>query len=425
MTNATTFVIGAGVVGIATAWALHRRGVAVTVVEAQPGPGLGASAANGFLLHPSLVEPWNSPGILPVLWRSLGREDSAVLLRARALPSLLGWGVRFVRDSSPSRFESNALRNVRLAVYSLRCMREIDADTGIDYAQLQRGTLTIFRDEEGCRRAREWYAKLEAAGLAFQWLTREGVVAMEPALAAISAELVGGVHAPGDESGDSLAFCEQLARVLAQRGVHVEFGRRVAGLSMVDARGVAVRFADGEVRRAERVVVASGVGSPALLKTIGLSLPVRPAKGYSMTLPRDDDGDAPWMPTIDASLHIAVNPVDRTRIRVAGSAEFVGFDRTVNAARVANLRRVLQRTFPAYAARIAGADARPWTELRPMSADGVPIVGATRHPGVYVNTGHGHIGWTVAAGSAALLADLVVGRSAEICAGDYSPARFD
>jgi D-amino-acid dehydrogenase len=412
-------VIGAGVVGLASAWFLHRLGAEVTVLEREAAPGLGTSFANGALLHPSLVDPWNSPGVLGFLLRNLGRDDSPMLLRPHALPSLLGWGLRFVRESRPARFERNTLRNLVLARHSLAQMAVLREEAGLRYHEYFRGSLSIFRDEAAARAA---HRAAQERGIACEWLGPEGLVEAEPMLADVAPQLAGGLRFPGDEGGDAHAFCGALAAVLVGRGVRLETGCAVSGFESAGSRLRAVLA--GERRfDADVVVLCAGVWSPVLARQLRLKLPVRPAKGYSITLPLPPER-APRLPVVDHGLHAAVVPVAGDCLRVAGTAEFTGMDTSISPARVANLRRLLGRVYPRIAAHVDASAIRPWAGLRPMCADGVPLIGPTHWDNVFVNTGHGHLGWTLAAGSGQLLGDLVLGREPSVPAGDYAVDRF-
>lgn len=412
-------VIGAGLIGLASAYCLQRQGAQVTVLEREAGPGQGTSFANGALLHPSLVDPWNAPGVLGLLLRNLGRDDSPMLLRARALPSLMGWGLRFVRESSPRRFARNTQRNLELARHSLAQMAKLREDTGLQYHQYCRGSLSIYRDEAAAAAAR---TAAQGHGMPFEWLDRDGLVAAEPMLADVAPQLAGGMHFREDEGGDAHVFCNALADVLRQRGVAIELGCAATGFDTAGANVHAVLAADRRFD-ADAVVLCAGVWSTALARRLQLRLPVRPAKGYSITLPVGA-GPAPRLPVVDHGLHAAVVPVGTDRLRVAGTAEFTGMNLSISPARVANLESLLRRIYPALAARTGAADIRAWAGLRPMSADGVPLIGGTHWENLFVNTGHGHLGWTLAAGSGQLVADIVAGRTGSIDARDYAPDRF-
>lgn len=411
-------VIGAGVIGLASAYFLQRRGVAVTVLERNAQPGRGTSFANGALLHPSLVDPWNSPGVLGQLLRHLGRDDSPMLLRARALPSLAGWGLRFVSESRPDRFERNTRHNLALARHSMAQLAVLRADTQLVYGAYSRGSLSVYRNAEALAAGR---AAAERHGLRHTPMDRDGLVGAEPMLATVAGQLAGGLHFHEDEGGDAHAFCGALTEVLRARGATVELGCDVTGF---DTGGGAVRRVRAGDRAfdADVLVLCAGVWSPQVARPLRLRLPVRPAKGYSITVPTAG-GPAPRLPVVDHALHAAVVPVGTDQLRVAGTAEFTGMDLTVPPARVANLHRLLQQLYPTLSARVPAALVQAWSGLRPMCPDGVPLIGRTHWPNVFVNTGHGHLGWTLAAGSGELLASLVTGASTGLEPMPYSPAR--
>lgn len=412
-------VIGAGLIGLASAYYLQRQGAQVTVLEREAGPGQGTSLANGALLHPSLVEPWNAPGVLGFLLRNLGRDDSPMLLRARALPSLVGWGLRFVRESNPARFARNTQRNLALARQSLAQMAILRDDTGLRYQQYSRGSLSVYRDERSLASAR---AAAEGHGIPFVGLDRDGLVRAEPMLAEVAPYLVGGMHFGEDEGGDAHAFCNALADVLRKRGAAVEMGCAVTGFDTAGAHVHAVLASDRRFE-ADHVVLCAGVWSTALARRLQLRLPVRPAKGYSITIPLAA-GQAPCIPVVDHQLHAAVVPLGADRLRVAGTAEFAGMDVSISPARVANLQALLRRVYPSLSAKTSAASISAWAGLRPMSVDGVPLIGGTHWENLFVNTGHGHLGWTLAAGSGQLVSDIVFGHASPVDAREYSPIRF-
>ena len=424
-------VVGAGLAGLCAARSLLDAGAGeITVFDRRAGPGLETSHANGALLHPSAVEPWNSPGILRFLLTNLGNEASPVLLRLRALPSLLGWGRRFVRESSPERFRAHTLANVKLALHSVRLMQAL-RDEGIEYGFARHGTLVTHRDAAAFAKAREWTAWLAGHGVASRVLSRDEAVALEPALAPAARALVGAVHSIGDESGDAYRFCLALAARLATRGASFRWGcpvralhgdgRRVTGITGITG----ITLDDGSEEPFDAVVLAAAWWSVALAAPLGLALPIRPVKGYSITLPLPEGVSHPRTPLVASDLHIALVPlVAEARLRVAGTAEFCGEDRRIDPARIGNLLRQVQQVYPQFAEHVAQAPRQDWTGLRPMCADGKPLIGPTRVKGLFLNTGHGQLGWTTGAGSGDLLASLVTGRAAAIDAAPFLPSRF-
>jgi D-amino-acid dehydrogenase len=413
-------VIGSGLIGVTSAYVLRRRGHEVTVIDRQEGPGRETSFANGALLTPSMPEPWNAPGCWRVLLSSLGRSDAPMQLRWRSLPGLMGWGVGFLRNSRAAAFERNALTNLRLALYSIEIMKSLRQQTHVEYGCAARGTLRIFRDHQTLDDAFAAAQRLALEGLQFKRLSQRETVACEPGLQPIADQLAGALHYDADETGDAHRFCEALASCAREQGVEFRSGTTVASLQMHAGRitGVACgrdRFV------ADRYIVAAGSHSAPLLRRIGIQLPVRPAKGYSITFERPPREASLRIPVIDHHLHAVVVPLDGA-IRVAGTAEFAGYDLTLPPVRILNLLKLLQRVLPE--AHFDPAAARPWCGLRPMSADGVPVIGPTPIQNLLLNTGHGHLGWTMAAGSAQLLADLISGGSPMIDPTLFALARF-
>ncbi|MGR8919129.1 MAG: D-amino acid dehydrogenase [Gammaproteobacteria bacterium] len=415
-------VVGAGLLGLTTAWFLRRHGVEVTVCDRAPGPGLETSFANGGMLHASQASPWNEPGVLRRALLTLGQEDSALLIRPRALPRMLGWTWAFFRNSAPRRFLVNLNKNTRLADYSLSVLNEHLANEDLAFERADLGTLKVYRSDAElaeavtlAERCREW-------NVAFEVLDRDRISALEPALAGIAAQLSGGIHFPGDVSGDAQLFCRALAARAAEAGVRFRFEAAVDALLLRDGRLCGASI-DGEHEHFDACVVAAGSHSPGIVRTAGLRLPVQPVKGYSLTLPMDNWAPAPRVPVIDEHYHAAVCPLGG-QLRVAGTAEFAGFDAALTRARLDNLYRLVEHVYPHGAAVIEPAQATEWTGFRPMSPDGVGIMGQTTVPGLYLNTGHGHLGWTMAPGAGKLVADAVCRHEPELDLSDYALARF-
>ena len=417
-------VIGAGLAGLTTAYYLQRDGVDVTVLDRAAGPGLETSFANGALLHPSLAEPWNAPGVFWDVLKWIGREDAPMLLRPQALPDLLGWGIRFLRNSSPRAFALNARKNLNLAIYSLQMMQRLREETPVSYDHQSRGVLAVFRSDAAQSQLLQGAAALARHGLPYSPLDRASLLKLEPALAPIGAELLGGIHFSADEGGDAHLFCVELARVLREGGAAFRFGTRVDAIRRAGSRISGIECA-GEMLQADAYVLAAGSHSTTLARGAGLDLPIRPAKGYSITMPRGRaPAAAPNIGVVDTGLHAVVVPVGEDRVRVAGTAELTGFDLAIQPQRIENLKSLLRRMFPEFERRLGAEDFMPWAGLRPMCADGVPVLGATPIENFFLNTGHGHLGWTLAAGSGRLVADTIVGRPAAIGAADYALSRF-
>lgn len=407
MRQAGIVVVGAGLAGAASAYALARRGAGVTLIDRAEGAGQGASFANAGMLTPSMSDPWNAPGVWRDLLRWLGREDAPMLLRLRALPGLSLWGLQFLANSSRSAFERAIALNVRLGLFSIETMDAWRKEAAFDYDGACAGTMKIYRSEAAWR---EGVAKAETMaqlGVAFRGLDRDAMLAFEPALAPIADELAGAVHFPNDQSGDANKFAVGLSEASAARGVVCRWGETVRRLRLDGGAVTGVVLASGETIPADAVVLATGAYAPALAAQAGVRLPIRPVKGYSITYPAEGL-TLPRLPIVDDVLHAALTPLG-SRVRVAGTAEFTGFDDRLQPRRIDNLRGLLRQVLPAQAEELERRGGAAWTGFRPMHARGAPAIGRTARPGLYVNAGHGHLGWTLAAGSGEALARLMLG----------------
>lgn len=413
-------VIGAGLMGVTSAYFLRCRGHEVSVIDRDEGAGRQTSFANGALLTPGMAEPWNAPGCWKVLLASLGRSDAALQLRLRALPSLAGWGVTFLRNSRAAAFERNSLSNLRLALYSLDVMRTLRHATDLGYGLAARGTLRLFRDGAAWERAAATADRRVCEGLRFRTLTAAETIELEPALAPVAHGLAGAIHYETDEIGDAHRFCVALTDNARRQGVEFRFRTEVSSIEVRSGRVTAVVTHERRLE-ADRYVIAAGSESAPMLRRMGVDLPVRPAKGYSVTFDARHAPNSLRIPIVDDNAHAAIVPLDRA-LRVVGTAEFAGFDRTLPPARIQNLLTLLQNILPQ--APIDLASAKPWCGLRPMSADGVPVIGPTPLSNLLVNTGHGHLGWTMAAGSAQLLADLMSEVAPSVDPSPFALARF-
>lgn len=417
-----TVVIGAGLLGLTTAYFLRQHGADVLVIERQSGPGLETSFANGGMLHASQANPWNEPGVLGMALRMLGREDSALLIRPWALPRMLGWAWNFFRNSAPSLYRDNVEKNTRLAGYSLRVLQQHFAPMALEFDRADNGTLKIYRARSELDAAISVAESCRTWNVRFDVLTPAEVATLEPALAPIADRLSGGIHFPDDVAGDAHKFCLALHARCVADGVRFEFGRAASEALTSAGRFSAVR-AGTETYAADACVVAAASHTPAIARTAGLRIPVQPVKGYSITLPLANFAPAPRVPVIDEHFHAAVCPLG-TRLRVAGTAEFAGFDSRLTPARIDNLFELVRQVYPQGAAGLGRREAVEWCGFRPMSPDGVGIMGATSVAGLYLNTGHGHLGWTMAPGAGKLVADCVMGAKPDIDMAAYALSRF-
>lgn len=401
-------VVGAGIVGTMAAFWLARDGHAVEVVERREGPGLETSFANGAIVHASSIEPWSGPGVPWQILRWLGREDAPMLLRPKVLPEIWRWGLAFLRACTAERHRASAVRNLALALDSLEGLALIRAETGIAYDLRRQAVLKIRRDVAGLDAAERAHEPLRAAGLEVVRLDRAALVEREPALATIADRLAGALLFPQDEIGDCAAMTRGLAAWCAGCGVRFHHRTRATGFRLEGGRLAAVATDGGELA-AEAAVVAAGPWTPALLAPLGLAVPIAPVKGVSLTAPRALWPEAPRHAILDDAAHYALVPVGE-RLRLAGSAELTGFDPTPAPGRVQALVERVSRLFPAMARVAADPEATAWAGLRPMTPWGEPLLGPTRIPGIWLDAGHGHMGWTLAAGSARRLAAQMAGR---------------
>jgi D-amino-acid dehydrogenase len=412
-------ILGAGVVGVATAWHCLRAGHEVTVVDRQPGAGLETSFANAGQLSYGFASPWAGPGVPLKALKWLAMKHRPLVLWPRPDPAMLRWLWRMLANCNARSFAVNRARMLRLADYSKVALASLRQATGIAYDGQGRGTLQLFRTAEQMEAALRDSPALAAAGIEHEVVDRDGCIAAEPALALVRERLAGGLRMPGDETGDAHLFTQRLAALCEEGGAVFRYGTPVAGIATEGGRAAGVVTATGTIA-AEAVVVAAGSYSTALLRPLGVSIPVHPVKGYSLTIPVEDAAAAPVSTVMDETYKVGITRLG-DRIRVGGTAELAGFSTRLRAPRRATLEAAVSTLFPKGGDPAKGVF---WTGLRPMTPDGTPIVGPTRVPGLFVNTGHGTLGWTMAAGSGRLLADLVSGAEPEIEAGDLGPARY-
>ena len=403
-------VLGGGVIGVSTAYYLARAGAEVTVLERQSDVALETSFANAGQVSPGYSTPWAAPGIPLKAIKWLFQRHAPLAIRADGSLFQLRWMAAMLRNCTDARYAVNKERMTRLAEYSRDCLRQLRQDTGIEYEQRTQGTLQVFRTAAQMEAARRDTAVLEECGVPYRLMTDAGELAeYEPALARAQG-LVGALHLPGDETGDCQRFTTELAEKARRLGVQFRFNTDIQRLQTQGQAITGVQLAGGELLSADRYVLALGSYSRALLAPLGLDLPVYPVKGYSLTVPLLDPANAPVSTVMDETYKVALTRFDH-RIRVGGMAELGGFDLRLNPRRRETLEHVTRGLFD------GGGDlpaAEFWTGLRTMTPDSTPIVGATRYANLMLSTGHGTLGWTMAAGSGKLVADLTLGRQPDI-----------
>lgn len=402
-------VLGSGVIGVTSAWYLRQAGHDVTVVDRQKEVALEASFANAGQLSFGYTSPWAAPGVPLKALKWLFQRHAPLSIRPGLHPAQYLWLLQLLRNCTSARYAVNKARMVRLSDYSQECINALGKATGIDYEGRAAGTTQLFRTQQQLDAAAKDIEVLREYGVPYEVLDRAGIVQVEPALAATAGKLVGALRLPRDQTGDCQLFTRKLAALAAAAGVTFRHGENVAGLMRDGDRITGVRIGAG-VETADAYVVALGSYTPQLIAPLGLSLPVYPLKGYSLTVPITDASQAPASTILDESYKIAVTRFD-DRIRVGGMAEVMGYDLSLNPRRRATLEMVVNDLYP------RGGDlgrATFWTGLRPATPDGTPVVGATPYRNLYLNTGHGTLGWTMAAGSGHYLADLIDGREPAI-----------
>ena len=400
-------VLGAGVVGVTGAWYLARAGHEVTLVDRRPEAGMETSFANGGQISAGHAEPWAKPSVVPKVLKWLGREDAPMLFRPRADLAQWLWGARFAFECLPGRFERHTRDLAALARYSRESLVALRQETGIAYDQLGKGILHFCTDKADFDALAAHAEEMRRLGIERDVKTAAECLAIEPALRASQVPVVGGAYAPQDESGDAHAFTVQLAALAQARGVRFLREATVDSLEVKGGRAVAACLGS-ERLEADAFVVSLGSYSPRLLRPLGISIPVYPLKGYSITivLPPQLAAQAPSVSLTDEAHKLVVSRLGE-RLRVAGTAELTGYDTSINEARCAAIVERVGRLFPALA---AARDIEYWAGLRPATPTNVPAIGRTRVANLFLNTGHGTLGWTLAAGSGRALADLVSGR---------------
>ncbi len=397
-------VLGAGVIGTTAAYYLARNGAQVTVLDRQFAAAQETSYANAGQVSPGYSTPWAAPGIPLKAIKWMFDRHAPLSIRPDGSLYQLQWMAQMLANCSAARYAINKERLLRLSEYSRDCLRALRQETGIAYEERARGTLQLFRTAKDFDAARRDIEVLEQAGVPYELLDADQLASAEPALVRVKHRLAGGLRLPNDETGDCHLFTTRLAQRAAAMGVQFRFNQTVSELVAQGSRIVGVRVG-AELLQADHYVMAFGSYSRALLTPLDIDLPVYPVKGYSLTIPIVDEAAAPVSTVLDETYKVAVTRFDR-RIRIGGMAELGGFDLRLNARRRQTLEKVVTELYPGAGDLSQGTF---WTGLRPMTPDSTPIVGPSPYRNLYLNTGHGTLGWTMACGSGQLIADLMTG----------------
>ena len=402
-------VLGAGVIGVTAAWELLRDGHEVVVIDRRPEAAMEASFANAGLVAPGHSFAWASPKVPKILLKSLWRNDQAFRFRLSPDPRMWAWSLRFLRQCTAARARINTLRKHALCLYSQGRFRELVAETGIDYDGREGGLLYLYRTPETLRAGIANMRLLADDGQAQEIVEPERIAEIDPALAPVRERIAGGVYCPTDESGDACLFTRNLAALCADRGAEFHFGTTARAIT-ADGDRIEWVITDQGGFHADLYVLSLGCFSPHLARPLGVGLPIYPVKGYSVTLPVGDNHLAPSIGGVDEDNLVAYCRMGE-RLRITATAEFAGYDTGYKPADFSKMLAAAKDLLPD-----AGDYESPtyWAGLRPMTPEGTPIMGFGRHRNLCYNTGHGHMGWTMACGAARIVADLVAGRAPEI-----------
>jgi D-amino-acid dehydrogenase len=412
-------VMGGGVIGVTTAWYLAAAGHEVTVIDRRDGVARETSFANAGLIAPGHAHAWASPRAPLTLLKSLFSSDTALRFRLKADPRMWAWSLRFLANCTTERNRANTIVKVKLCSYSREALIALRKETGIAYDETTKGALYLYRDKEHLRTGLANMQLLNDHGVDLKELDPDGIATLEPALAHFKGKLAGAIYAPKDESGDAFAFTEKLAAMAAARGVAFQLGTKIEGIAASGDRIEGVVTDKGRIT-GDHYVLALGSYSPLAARRLPVKLPVYPVKGYSVTIPTEGFDGTPMIGGVDEQYLVAFCRMG-DRLRLTATADFAGYDTDYEAKDFSIMLRVARELFPN-----AGAFDRPsfWACLRPMTPDGPPIIGGTHYGNLWLNTGHGHMGWTMACGSGRIVADLIQGRAPDVDVAGFSPVRY-
>lgn len=411
-------IIGAGLLGVTSAYFLAREGHDVVVLDRQEGPAQETSFANAGMLTPAMTSPWNSPGILSTFFKNVGRKDSPFLLRLKAIPSLCIWGILFLLNANEKKFLRSKADGVNLSLYSLKVMKKIREELDIKYKQIITGSCKIFYDQKSFDDYSEYVKLLDQHGIKYDVVSPDRMVEIEPSLKPIKDKLCGGVFFPGDEAGDAYEFTCMLEKETIKLGAQFHYGIDVKSIE-ANSQKISKIITPEDDFVADIFVLCAGSFSHELAKLVNVNIPVKPVKGYSISIPMEGFNNAPKMTVVDDHFHSAITPLGDV-LRVTAAAEFTGYDDSLDQQQINQLYHLSQEIFPGLKPLLTQKDITQWCGFRPMSVDGNPYIGKTNLNNLFLNTGHGSFGWTMAAGSAKILADIIVGNTPEIDASPYT-----
>jgi D-amino-acid dehydrogenase len=412
-------VLGAGVIGVTTAYYLARQGAEVVVIDRQRGPGMETSFANAGELSYGMSSPWAAPGILMKALKWLFMRHRPLFIWPLISPTMWKWCLQLLMNCNETSYALNKSRMVRVSNYSRDALTELMEEVTIDFDQRDQGTLQLFRTEKQVKAAKADQAVLDQFNSPYEVLDRDGCIAAEPGLRHVADKFVGGLRLMADRTGDCRAFTQALSEKAAELGVEFHYNVVINRFVSEQGKIIGVETEQG-LETADRYVCALGPYAPILLNTVGIRLPIYPIKGYSITLPVTDSDAAPQSTIMDETHKVAITRLG-DRIRVAGQAEIIGYNKRLGGHATDSVRHVVSDLFP------KGGDvskAEGWTGLRPMTPDGTPVIGPTRYDNLFLNTGHGTLGWTMSCGSARAVADLVMDKKPEIDMDGLTAARF-
>lgn len=414
-------VMGAGVIGVTTAYYLAKNGAEVIVLDRQNGPGLETSYANAGELSYGMTSPWAAPGIPLKALKWLFMKRRPLFIWPLISPTMWKWGLQMLQNCNEESYATNKGRMVRISNYSRDCMPDLIAETGIEYDGREQGTLQLFRTQKQLKGSKADQDILAQYDSPYELLDRDGCIGVEPALAAVSKKFVGGLRLTADRTGDCRLFTMALAEKAAEMGVQFQYGQSIRGIALENGKVAGIDTEMAGRITGDAYICALGSFAPMILRPVGIKLPVYPVKGYSVTLPVTDDAMAPQSTIMDETHKVAITRLG-DRIRVAGTAEIAGYSGRLGPHATDTVRYVIEDLFP------KGGDiskSEGWTGLRPMTPDGTPVMGATQYSNLFLNTGHGTLGWTMACGSGRAVADLVCGKTPDISFDGLTAARYE